>query len=72
MGYPMTWKRPVARNSLEGDYDPALNPKALISGDMRRLAADSVDGNYIAEEIARRTGVEVETAVEVLKTWFEV
>lgn len=72
MGYPMTWKRLVARNTLEGDYDPALNPKAVISGDMRRLEADSVDGNYIAGEIARRTDLEVATVVEVLTTWFEV
>lgn len=72
MGYPMTWKRLVARNGLDGDYDPALNPKALISGDMRRLVDDSVDGDHIAKEIERRTDIKVETVVEVLATWFEV
>lgn len=70
MGYPMTWKRLVNRNGLTGDYDPGNPPKALISGDMRRLEIDSRDDRY-GQEIANAAGVSLDVARRVLNAFFD-
>jgi len=50
----MTWKRFVGRNNLTGDYDKGptgqgerVQTQNLISGDMRRLEADTLDDLHL-------------------------
>lgn len=85
MGYPMSWGRVVDRNSLRGNYtkardcgnteitylpDCCSSRLRMISGDLRRVEQDSVDGNYPTKEIADRAGVDIETVQKVLRAFF--
>jgi DNA-binding NarL/FixJ family response regulator len=46
----------------------ALAHKArMLAGDLRRLELDSVDEGATCKEIARRTGIDVDTVAAVLK-----
>lgn len=86
MGYPMTWDRVINRNSLVGNYTKArccgggvvagyqeevAQHLRMISGDIRRLEQDSVDGDYATKRIAEKAGVDIETVQKVLKSFFE-
>jgi hypothetical protein len=84
MGYPMTWSRLLERNNLKGNYSrvapypvpPDSPPGAcrdrlrMISGDLRRLERDSVDGDTASIWIAREAGVSLEDTLKVMKAFF--
>ena len=82
MGYPMTWDRVIHRNGLCGNYtrlrvgnavwptDDTNRNLLMICGDIRRLEQDSVDGQYATQLIAERAGVDKETVVRVLRSFF--
>lgn len=75
MGYPMTYRRVVARNQLHGDYmtdrkesyEVAAN---FVAGDLRRLEVDQRDEHHLVE-YASRAGVTPEQARAVLDAFFE-
>lgn len=72
MGYPMTYKRVVKRNRLEGDYthQPQEFPgHSFIGGDLRRLETDQRDEWHLSE-YARRADITVEQAKAVLDAFF--
>lgn len=69
MRYPMTYGRVIQRNHLAGGYD-ATDPLGLIKGDLRRLESDAVDTGTYTQQIADDAGVDVPTAVAVLRAFF--
>lgn len=84
MGYPMTYSRVLGRNLLDGNYtnvrqtgtvvvcldDNVASTLRMISGDLRRLEQDSVDGKYATQVIADYAGVDIETVQKVLEAFF--
>jgi len=77
MGYPMTYKRVVERNTLDGDYLPLDLDRApedgacgLIAGDLRRLETDQRDDKHIAA-YAALSGVDVQRVKAILDLFFE-
>ena len=68
----MDYERFVERNHLTGDYDSGVEQGSIggIAGDLRRLEADQVDEEHLAQyaEYARIT---VPQAWLVLKAFFE-
>lgn len=77
MGYPMTYRRVVRRNHLEGSYthhgptNPATPEleRGLIAGDLRRLEADSRDDRHL-KEYAASAGITPEQAKKLLDAFF--
>jgi hypothetical protein len=78
MGYPMTWRRLVGRNGLNGDYNCVVGSVTplgicqhpMIAGDMRRLERDARDAEHLREH-ARNAGVTPEQAKAVLDAFFQ-
>lgn len=82
MGYPMTWARLLDRNMLCGNYSRARSTGGgpisvqedhrvrMISGDLRRLEQDSVDGQFATAMIAARSGVDATIVGKVLAAFF--
>ena len=76
MGYPMHWKRLVARNGLGGDYvqrdkySPST-PLAMIAGDMRRVEHDMQDDIFVPM-FAAYAGITEEQIRKVLEAFFDI
>ena len=74
MGYPMSWRRLVNRNGLNGGYQHSELPNQnahgsrLIAGDMRRLEEDSRDEAHL-KWVAEIASITPEQAKLVLD-WF--
>lgn len=76
MGYPMTWKRVVNRNNLNGDYSTdnlslPLSEKIIrmIAGDMRRLEKDNLDEWHL-KAYSEACNVSVEQVRAILEMFF--
>jgi hypothetical protein len=71
MGYPMSYRRVVNRNSLHGGYDgPNLTGALrLIAGDLRRLEQDQRDPDRLAF-YASAAGITPDQACKVLDAFF--
>jgi hypothetical protein len=50
--------------------DDAIQRLRMLSGDLRRLERDSVDGDYATKKIATAAGVDIETVKKVLIAFF--
>lgn len=70
MGYPMNYRRVIARNNLQGDYDPTQKELGLIRGDLRRLERDQVD-DYHLEAYSKAVGISKEEVKQVLAIFFD-
>jgi len=70
MGYPMTYRRVVNRNRLQGDYDGTPDVRSIIAGDLRRLETDARDILHLTIA-ARVAGITIEQAKAVLDVFFE-
>jgi hypothetical protein len=80
MGYPMTYRRVVERNHLEGDYmqlekgqtwTGSLPPISGIRGDLRRLERDQRDEPHLSN-YAQKSGATMEQVKIILDMFFEV
>ena len=72
MGYPMNYRRVVARNSLnEGGYENAQSSgsPAAIRGDLRRLERDQRDERHV-RCYAHTVGITEEQARKFLDVFF--
>lgn len=75
MGYPMTYRRVVARNQLHGDYSTDRSnihevAASFVAGDLRRLETDQRDKRHLTE-YAKRTGLSKPKVKAVLDAFFE-
>ncbi len=86
MGYPMTYRRVLARNSLGGnythvrEYNSSLSAETgaavdqhlhMIAGDLRRLEQDALQPGTWRTELAQRAGVDEETLIRVLTAFWD-
>ena len=65
MGYPMTYKRVVARNRLYGGYEDSAT-----AGDLRRLETDQRDDEHL-RMYAALAGVTPEQVKVIFDVFFE-
>lgn len=79
MGYPMSYRRVMSRNSLKGDYNTTAeecdknsheeNMLALIRGDLRRLEQNTLDKEHL-KAYAKHAGCTVGQAKKILEAFF--
>lgn len=72
MGYPMSFRRMLVRNQMEGGprQTPADHPaNSVIAQDLRRVEEDQCDPAHI-NAYARIAGIRPEQAAKVLKAFF--
>lgn len=79
MGYPMTYRRVIERNHLQGGYFKLKEGETLagalpvipcIAGDLRRLEQDQRDEQHLAE-YAEASGATVEQVKKILDLFFD-
>lgn len=71
MGYPMSYRRMVHRNSLVGGYDGSGGQLNQIGGDLRRLEQDQLDAKHISD-YATLAGISEQQAETVLRAFFNL
>lgn len=87
MGYPMTYDRVLNRNHLLGNYTHSWDANRvmidawfekqtndcikMMSGDLRRLENDAVDGGWYTQQIAQESNTDIDTVQRVLRAFFK-